>query len=75
MHTTKDKLTAYITMWLVGAFISIAITSIIDNVWGLIVPLFCFFMSYVKQTELEDWLYTHVDENDIKMMADMDRPE
>lgn len=75
MHTTKDKLTAYITMWLVGAFISTAITSAIDNVWGLVIPVFCLFMSFVQQTQLTDWLYYYADEADIKMMADMDRPE
>lgn len=74
MHTTKDKLTAYIAMWIFGGMLSIAFVVPFD-VWGLIAPLFCLFMSTVKQTELEEWLDSHVDENDIKMWADMDRPE
>lgn len=74
MHTTKDKLTAYIAMWLYGGMISIAFVAPFD-VWGLIAPLFCLFMSFVQQTQLTDWLYYYADEADIKMMADMDRPE
>ena len=74
MYTTKDKLTAYITMWLIGGMLSFAFVAPFD-VWGLIAPCFCLFMSTVKQAELENWLYYHADEADIKMMADMDRPE
>lgn len=74
MHTTKDKLTAYTTMWLIAGLISFAFIAPFD-VWGLIAPLFCLFMSTVKQTELEQWLSDHTSDDDIKMWADQDRPE
>lgn len=73
MHTTKDKLSALVIMWLIITFFAFLLACI--YMWALPIAGGTASITMYYQDKWDEWKYLHTDDVDIKMMADMDRPE
>lgn len=73
MHTTKDKLSAMTTLWLTISILMMFICLITEYA---LITLFCTMLRTMHyQDKWNEWNLYHADDADIKMWADMDRPE
>lgn len=73
MNTTKDKLSAYITISVMVSLILVMLSFV--HIIFLFSLLLSSLVMFHFQDKYDEWKLSHSDINDIKMWADMDRPE
>lgn len=73
MHTTKDKLSALVTIWVIITILSVLLCAF--DTWALFIVLFCGMKAVHHQDKYNEWVDGHTTIIDIRSLADMDRPE
>ena len=73
MHTTKDKLSAKVTIWVIITILSVLLCAF--DTWALFIVLFCGMKAVHHQDKYNEWVDGHTTIIDIRSLADMDRPE
>jgi hypothetical protein len=73
MHTTKDKLSAMVTIWVIITILSVLLCAF--GTWALFIVLFCAIKAVHCQDKYNEWVDEHTNIIDIRSLADMDRPE
>ena len=73
MHTTPERLSALSTLWLGISFPMILVAC--TFIWAIPILGITVYIALHYQDAYDEWNAYHTDDIDIKMWADMDRPE